>query len=65
MKDGNTDRESITTWLQDVDGFQGLTKAYTFDDAGELAPEARILFFYEVQKGAWTVLGSSDDVVPA
>jgi branched-chain amino acid transport system substrate-binding protein len=65
MKDGNTDRESITTWLHDVQGFQGLTKAYTFDDTGELAPEARVLFFYEVQKGAWTVLGSSDEVVPA
>jgi branched-chain amino acid transport system substrate-binding protein len=65
MKDGNTDRESITTWLQNVDGFQGLTKAYTFDDTGELEPEARILFFYEVKKGAWEVLGSSDEVVPA
>jgi branched-chain amino acid transport system substrate-binding protein len=65
MKDGNTDRESINTWLQDVQGFQGLTKAYTFDDSGELAPEARILFFYEVQKGAWQVLGSSDEVVPS
>jgi branched-chain amino acid transport system substrate-binding protein len=65
MKDGNTDRESITTWLQDVEGFQGLTKAYTFDETGELATDARVLFFYEVQKGAWTVLGSSDEVVPA
>jgi branched-chain amino acid transport system substrate-binding protein len=65
MKDGNTDRESITTWLQNVEGFQGLTKAYTFDDTGELEPEARILFFYEVNKGAWEVLGSSDEVVPA
>jgi branched-chain amino acid transport system substrate-binding protein len=65
MKEGNTDRQSITDWLHGVQGFQGLTKAYTFDDTGELAPEARILFFYEVQKGAWTVLGASTDVVPA
>jgi branched-chain amino acid transport system substrate-binding protein len=65
MKDGNTDRQGITDWLHNVQGFQGLTKSYTFEQDGELAPEARVLFFYEVQKGAWNVLGSSSDVLPA
>lgn len=65
LKDGNTDRQAITDFLHNLSGFQGLTKSYTFEDTGELAPEARVLFFYEVQKGAWTVLGSSEDVVPA
>jgi branched-chain amino acid transport system substrate-binding protein len=65
MKDGNTDRQSITDWLHNANGFPGLTKNYTFADNGELAPDARILFFFEVKKGAWDVLGPSDQVVPA
>ena len=65
LKDGNTDRQSITDFLHNLNAFPGLTKNYTFQDDGELAPDARILFFYEVQKGAWNVLGSSDEVVPA
>ena len=65
FKEGNTDRESITDYFHNLDGFEGLTKNYTFDETGELTPDARILFFYEVQKGKWTVLGSSDEVVPA
>jgi branched-chain amino acid transport system substrate-binding protein len=65
FKDGNTDRQSITDFLHGLNGFPGLTKNYTFEQNGELAPDARILFFYEVKKGAWNVLGSSDQVVPA
>jgi branched-chain amino acid transport system substrate-binding protein len=65
LQAGKTDRQSITDYLHGLNAFAGLTKNYTFQDDGELAPEARILFFYEVQKGAWTVLGSSDEVVPA
>ncbi|HEV8563551.1 MAG TPA: branched-chain amino acid ABC transporter substrate-binding protein [Actinomycetota bacterium] len=62
---GNTDRESITTFIRDMAAFHGLTKDYTWDADGQLAAEARILFFYEVQDGAWTVIGPSSEVVPA
>jgi branched-chain amino acid transport system substrate-binding protein len=63
MKAGNTSPEDITTFVQELDGFQGLTKSYAFEDNGELAAASKIVFFYEVQSGAWTVLGSSDEVL--
>jgi branched-chain amino acid transport system substrate-binding protein len=65
FKAGNTDRESITTFIAGMDAFHGLTKDYTWEADGQLAPEARILFFYEVQGDAWVVLGPSSEVVPA
>jgi len=65
MKAENTDKASITTFIQDLDGFQGLTKSYTFEDDGQLAAASKIIFFYEVQGGVWTVLGPSDQVLAA
>ncbi len=65
LKAGNTAPDTITTFVQGLNAFPGLTKSYTFASNGELDPSARILFFYEVKNGAWTVLGSSDQVVPA
>lgn len=65
FKAGNTDRESITTFIRDMAGFHGLTKDYTWEADGQLAADARILFFYEVQADAWVVLGPSSEVVPA
>jgi branched-chain amino acid transport system substrate-binding protein len=65
FKAGDTDRESITTFIRDMQGFHGLTKDYTWDADGQLAADARILFFYEVQDGVWTVIGPSSEVVPA
>lgn len=62
---GNTDRASIVSFIKGVSGFHGLTKDYTFQEDGELADEARVLFFYEVQNEEWVVLGPSDQVVPA
>ena len=65
FKSGATERQAITDFVHNLNAFPGLTKNYTFEDNGELAPEARILFFYEVASGTWAVLGPSSDVVPA
>ncbi len=65
FKAGHTDRASITEFVRTMDAFHGLTKDYTWDTNGELAASARILFFYEVKDGAWTVIGPSSTVVPA
>lgn len=64
FKAGATDRQAITDFVHGLDAFHGLTKDYTFDDVGELAIEARILFFFEVQGADWVVLGPSSEVVP-
>jgi branched-chain amino acid transport system substrate-binding protein len=65
FKAGHTDRASITDSIRAMQGFHGLTKDYTWEADGQLAASARILFFYEVKNGAWTVLGPSSEVVPA
>jgi branched-chain amino acid transport system substrate-binding protein len=65
FKAGNTDPASITTFIQGMAAFHGLTKDYTWEADGQLAADARILFFYEVQDEAWVVLGPSSEVVPA
>lgn len=65
FKAGHTDRASITDFIKAMQGFHGLTKDYTWDPDGQLASSARILFFYEVKNGAWTVLGPSSEVVPS
>ncbi len=65
FKAGDTQRQAITDYVHGLNAFPGLTKDYTFDETGELAIEARILFFYEVTGVEWAVLGPSSDVVPA
>lgn len=65
FKAGNTDREPITDFIRNMNAFHGLTKDYTWDADGQLAPEARILFFYEVKGAQWVVLGPSSEVVAA
>jgi len=63
FKAGKTDRAGITDYVRNLNGFQGLTKKYTFQSNGELAPESVVTYFYEDKSGAWSLLGSSTDVL--
>jgi branched-chain amino acid transport system substrate-binding protein len=60
---GKTDRQAITDFVRGSQGFQGLTKAYTWQSNGELATEAVLDFFYEDKGGAWSLVGSTKDVL--
>jgi len=62
FKAGKTDRQAITDFVHGLQGFQGLTKDYTFQPNGELAPDSVIDYIYKVQSGAWVVLGSTKDL---
>ena len=63
FKAGTTDREGITDFVRNLSGFQGLTKAYTFQENGELDTSAVVTFFYENDGSAWNLLGPSTDVL--
>jgi branched-chain amino acid transport system substrate-binding protein len=63
MKAGNTDRASITSFIQGLNAFQGLTKTYTFQSNGELDPASVTTYFYEDQNQAWKLLGTSQDLL--
>jgi branched-chain amino acid transport system substrate-binding protein len=65
FKAGKTDRQSITTFIHGLQAFPGLTKDYTFQANGELDPAAVVDYIYQVKDGAWIVLGSTKDVIPA
>jgi branched-chain amino acid transport system substrate-binding protein len=65
FKAGKTDRQSITDFIHGLQAFPGLTKAFTFQQNGELATDSVVDFIYEVQGGKWVVLGSTKDVIPA
>jgi branched-chain amino acid transport system substrate-binding protein len=62
FKAGHTDRQGITDFVHGLQGFQGLTKAYTFQPNGELTADAVIDYIYKIQSGAWVVLGSTKDL---
>ncbi len=63
MKDGNTDRASITDFIANLSGFKGLTKTYSFQDNGELDEAAVVTFFYKDTGGEWVVQGPSTDIL--
>jgi len=65
FKAGKTDRQSITDFIHGLQAFPGLTKDYTFQANGELDPSAVVDYIYQVKDGAWIVLGSTKDVIPA
>jgi branched-chain amino acid transport system substrate-binding protein len=60
---GATDRAAIIAHIQGLQGFPGLTKNYTWEDNGELTPEGKVIYFYEVQGGAFVVLGTEEEVI--
>jgi branched-chain amino acid transport system substrate-binding protein len=49
LAEGNTDRESLLTWVNDYDA-PGLTKQVTFDETGEVAEV--VIYAYVVKDGA-------------
>jgi branched-chain amino acid transport system substrate-binding protein len=63
FKAGAMDRAAIIEHIQGLQGFPGLTKNYTWEDNGELTPEGKVIYFYEVQGGTFVVLGSEEDVI--
>jgi len=65
FKAGKTDRQSITDFVHGLNNFPGLTKDYTFQPNGELVADSVIDYIYQVKSGAWIVLGSTKDVIPA
>jgi branched-chain amino acid transport system substrate-binding protein len=65
FKAGNTDRASIIEFVQGLEGFPGLTKNYTWEENGELTPEGKVIYFYEVQGGEFVGLGTEEEVVGA
>ena len=65
FKAGKTDRQGITDFVHGLHGFQGLTKAFTFQPNGELDPASVIDYFYQAKGGQWIVLGSTKDLLPA
>ena len=62
---------SLANSVQDADDLvqlaieRALSRSGQLRPDGQLASSARILFFYEVKNGAWTVLGPSSQVVPS
>jgi branched-chain amino acid transport system substrate-binding protein len=62
---GATDRAAIIEHIQNMQGFPGLTKNYTWEDNGELTTEGKVIYFYEVQNGVFVVLGTEQEVIGA
>jgi branched-chain amino acid transport system substrate-binding protein len=65
FKAGKTSRQDITQFVHDLNNFPGLTKNYTFQPNGELVADSVVDYIYQVKSGAWIVLGSTKDVIPA
>ena len=63
FKNDATDRASIIEFIGNIEGFEGLTKTYTWEDNGELTEEGKVIYFYEVQGGEFVVLGTEEEVV--
>jgi branched-chain amino acid transport system substrate-binding protein len=63
LKAGKASRESITGFFHTLQGFQGVTKSYSFASNGELEPSAAEIYLYRVQDGAWTTLGTASQLL--
>lgn len=65
FKAGKTTRQSITDFVKGLQGFQGITKAYTFQPGGELDPQDVKIYFYKDTSGDWSYLGEAGSLIPA
>ncbi len=65
LKAGNTTRSAITTFLHGLNGFQGITKSYTFQPNGELVASSVTIYLYKDENGQWAYLGPSTQVIPS
>ena len=63
FKNDATDRAAIIEFVGNLEGFEGLTKTYTWEDTGELTEEGKVIYFYEVQGGEFVVQGTEEEVV--
>jgi branched-chain amino acid transport system substrate-binding protein len=63
FKNDATTREAIVEFVHNLEGFEGLTKTYTWEDNGELTEEGKVIYFYEVQGGEFVVLGTEEEVI--
>lgn len=60
IRSGATTRAEIASFLQEVEGFDGLAHRYSFDDAGELAGGLATIRFYRDEGGRWIPFTPSD-----
>ena len=63
FKNDALDRASIIEFIGNIEGFEGLTKTYTWEDNGELTEEGKVIYFYEVQGSEFVVLGTEEEVI--
>jgi branched-chain amino acid transport system substrate-binding protein len=63
IKAGNTTRASITTYFHNLKGFHGLSKDFTFESNGELAPSDVKIYFYKDENQQWAFLGEASKVI--
>ncbi len=59
----HTTRQSIADFFHGLSGFKGLTKSYTFQQGGELDPNAVTIYLYQDKGGQWAYLGPSTTVL--
>ena len=62
FKADTTDREGITEYIRNLNGYLGLAKTYTFQPDGELLPSSRTMYAYEATGGAWEFLGDANEL---
>lgn len=65
FKAGKTSRDQITSFVQGLQGFHGLTKDYTWQPDGELFPSSRAMFIYKDDGSTWTFVGNAAELVAA
>ncbi|HEX9236529.1 MAG TPA: branched-chain amino acid ABC transporter substrate-binding protein [Actinomycetota bacterium] len=62
FKAGDTTRDAITTYIRNLQGFQGLAKTYSWQPDGELFPSDRTMYMYQDKNGQWAFLGNAATV---
>jgi branched-chain amino acid transport system substrate-binding protein len=63
--DGKVTRPEILKFVQDLDGYKGVSRTYTFDETGELDETSRTINVYPVVAGSLKLIGTTEEVAPA
>ena len=61
IKAGNTDRAGLLEYIEGIDEFDGLSKAISFEDNGNVT--ATDVFLFEIKDGTITLLGKTSELV--
>ncbi|MDQ3985402.1 MAG: branched-chain amino acid ABC transporter substrate-binding protein [Actinomycetota bacterium] len=58
-------RQGIVDFLDSVEGFEGVVKAYSFNDQGnvEVGPEGIYVYEWDTKEGDFVILGAVDELV--